>query len=162
MHLLVYSDFESGMKVMKYVIYHPNKFSHPDWVFAVSVLSLFTSFIFEAINLLILFSKGTVYLTIIAYITVDVLKGFTIFYFNSMESDTQNILREVLNQENGLEIKVTSKNFKGGKRMQMGMTIRLTVYKCIRLIYASAAFYFLPFLYLICQGVIDVYEINVS
>ena len=64
--------------------------------------SLLSSMLFECINLVILFSRTTVYTTIVSYITVDILKGYGTFYFNSIESDPQNILSEVLDKENGL------------------------------------------------------------
>jgi len=81
---------------MKYVNYHPEEFSKPVLTFMLALASLLFSFCFEAINLFILFSKDSVYNTIVSYVTVDVLKGFGSFYFSSMESDTTNLLREVL------------------------------------------------------------------
>mmetsp|Transcript_343 Transcript_343/g.627 ORF Transcript_343/g.627 Transcript_343/m.627 type:complete len:120 (+) Transcript_343:127-486(+) len=113
-----------------------------------AIIQMLSCFLFEIINIQILFSRSNVYFTISSYITVDLLRGFGRYYFNALEKDSSNLLVNVMKPENQLEISVRGKNFETGE-MHFIQRILRWLYKAIKIIYASIFFYFVPFIYVV-------------
>ena len=68
------------------------------------LIQLVFCFVFEFINMIILFAKPDVYLTIISYITVSLLTDLSKIYYNkTIDSDLDDVMKTVFNDENLLE-----------------------------------------------------------
>jgi len=151
MHLLIFQEFTPALKIMKYTIYHPHNMAQPGMAIFLSIMQMVGCFLFELINIQILFSRANVYFTISSYITVDLLKGFGKFYFNAIEKDNTNLLVRVMLPENSLEVSVRGKHFRE-QPMPTKQRILRICYNGIKQVYASVFFYFVPFLYIVLQA----------
>jgi len=101
MHLCIYREFMKGMMIMKYVMNHPDVFHEAYIAYILGFIQLLFCFTFEFINMVILFSKGNVYLTIVSYLTVTLLVDLSsIYYQKTIGCDKLEILKEVFDDEN--------------------------------------------------------------
>jgi hypothetical protein len=102
MHLNIYPLYANSMGIMKYVNNHPKKFDQDAIAYGLGLTLLSFSFVFEACNVTVLFSRTSVYFTIGAYITLEVLIMLQVFYYKFViQGDhNQNKLKEVFNDEN--------------------------------------------------------------
>ena len=67
-------------------------------------------FIYEFINMFILFSRPTVYMAMLSYLCVTLLLTLNeIYYKKIIEEDPENILKKVFNKDNLPEIKDVDK-----------------------------------------------------
>lgn len=149
MHLCIYREFMKGQFIMKYVMNHETVFYQAYIPYALGLIQLLFCFTFEFINMVILFSKGNVYLTIVSYLTVTLLVDLSsIYYQKTIGCDKLEILKEVFNDENHLEITNKNKNVVFSDRSGFSKFAKV-VYKICRAIYASLIFYFVPFLYIV-------------
>lgn len=73
LHINIYPEFASGMQIMKYVNNHPFNFDRPRLAFVLGFIQMVFAFIFEFCNIIILFSRATVFQTIASFVTLDVL-----------------------------------------------------------------------------------------
>jgi len=151
MHLLIFHEFAPAMRIMKYTIYHQQQMTQPQMAIFLAIVQMFSCFLFEVINVQILFSRSNVYFTISSYITVDLLRGFGKYYFNAIERDSANLLAKVMTKENALVVSVRGKHFKNNSK-PLSIKFMMFWYKLIKIFYASLFFYFVPFLYVIMQG----------
>jgi hypothetical protein len=128
---------------------HEDSFYQPVIGFMLGVFQLCFCFTFETINMIILFSKSNVYLTIVSYLTVNLLVELNrIYYQKTIGSDATNMLREVFSDENRLPILKKTQTLDMDDRTCLGKVMRFT-YKLFRCLYASIIFYFVPFLYIL-------------
>ena len=106
-------------------------------------------FTFEFINMVILFSKPNVYLTIVSYITVNLLVDLSkIYYDKTVDSDQDDVVKNVFDEKNLLKNDSKNERKKYEKR---GWFTKSTwyLYTFLRAMYASIVFYFVPFLYIV-------------
>jgi len=73
MHLNIYHLYCNSMAIMKYVNNHPFKFDQDTIAYSLGFVMVIFSFVFEGINIVILFSRPIVYNTIGTYFTLKVL-----------------------------------------------------------------------------------------
>ena len=134
---------------MKFVTNHEEKFHQPYIPFTIGLMQVMFCFIFEFINMTILFSKANVYFTVGSYLTVSLLISLSdIYYSKTIGSDPTCVFNKVLDANHCLIVTNKSSSFKFGER-SCSNKIQRVVYKCLRAIYASLIFYFVPFLYVI-------------
>jgi len=149
MHLCIYREFMKGQSIMKYVMNHEENFHEAYIAFILGFIQLLFCFTFEFINMVILFSKPNVYLTIVSYLTVTLLVDISsIYYQKTVGCNKLDILKEVFDDENLLEITNKTKNVVFSERSLFSKFAKLT-YKLFRAVYASLIFYFVPFLYIV-------------
>jgi len=70
------------MNIMKYVNNHPHKFDEDSLAFLLGSIFAIYAFVFEISNLIVLFSRVSVYFAIGAYLTLEVLILLQSFYYN--------------------------------------------------------------------------------
>jgi len=134
---------------MKYVMNHEDVFHEAYIAYILGFIQLLFCFTFEFINMVILFSKGNVYLTIVSYLTVTLLVDLSsIYYQKTIGCDKLEILKEVFDEANQLEITRKTKNVSFSERTCFSKFGKVT-YKICRAVYASLIFYFVPFLYIV-------------
>lgn len=149
MHLCIYREFMKGQSIMKYVMNHEDVFHEAYIAYILGFIQLLFCFTFEFINMVILFSKGNVYLTIVSYLTVTLLVDLSsIYYQKTIGCDKLEILKEVFDEANQLEITRKTKNVSFSERTCFSKFGKVT-YKICRAVYASLIFYFVPFLYIV-------------
>jgi len=152
MHLNIYHQYSNSMNIMKYVNNHPYKFDQDSIAFGLGVILLMFSMIFEVCNMVVLFSRSTVYFTIGAYITLEVLICLQTFYYKFVIAGdaNHNRLKDVYNDENQPKITRWNRTIDFNKRSCKHKIFRVW-YKIIRGLYVSVIYYFVPFLFLYCQ-----------
>jgi hypothetical protein len=84
---MIVQEFMPALRLLKYINYHYDDLYQPYLVIAIVFLQIIICFIYEFINIQILFSRSNVLFTIGSYITVDLIKGFNKYHFNAIESD---------------------------------------------------------------------------
>ena len=90
-HFNIHPFFVNSMNIMKYVNNHPHKFDNDNIAFLLGLIFTLYAFVFEAANLLVLFSRSTVYFAIGAYLTLEVIVLLLTWYFNNIiASDPTN------------------------------------------------------------------------
>jgi len=128
---------------------HEKNFLEPGIVYTLGVCQLLFCFIFETINMIVLFSKTNVYLTLVSYLTVTLLKDLSsIYYDKTIGSESDNVLVGVFSEESCLEITNHTADIPYKDRSFFSKLTRAT-YKLFRSVYASIVFYFVPFLYIV-------------
>lgn len=108
----------------------------------------------------ILFSRPTVYLTMMSYLCVNLLIGINSIYYNKIVGeDKENVLNHVFDgdyipklKDSNLEIgeKKTMEKLKDDPEFKDDFSYKLAVtfYIVVRGIYACIIFYFVPYMYL--------------
>ena len=81
MHLNIYPHFNKGMQTMKFVNNHPDEFDSEFWPYMLGFAQVVYSFIFEAMNIAILYSRSNIYLTIGSYVTVSIVVDLQAMYY---------------------------------------------------------------------------------
>jgi hypothetical protein len=87
MHLMIVQEFMDHLRLLKYLVYHPHQMQRPAIATFLLFIQLTVNFMFEFINIQILFSRATVFFTIGSYVTVDLLRSFNKFHFMAIEAD---------------------------------------------------------------------------
>ena len=100
MHINIYPDFSNSMLIMKYVNNHPSRFDHQNIAFSLGMFQMLSSFIYEILNAIVLYTQSNVYFALIYFITVYVLSKLGTRYYNSISVDTNNILFDMFLEEN--------------------------------------------------------------
>ena len=99
------------MSIMKYVNNHPFNFDMDKLAFTLGFLQMVFAFVFELCNIIILFSRINVFLTIASFVTLDVLFRLQTMYLNnSIMLDRQNCLKDIMLDENAP--KITMRDYK--------------------------------------------------
>jgi hypothetical protein len=147
-------DFLFALRELKYMIYHPQNFTMPLTAGLLCIIQIVFLVIFELLNIQILFSRGDVFTIFQCYITCVVLRHFTQFHFKAVENDRMNVLKKVLDAENGLVVSVYGKDVLGedGNLFQRIMRI---IYRTTKVLYGTVFFYFLPFIGVIIRSTSD-------
>jgi len=117
----------------------------------IAFIEVLICFVFEVVNIQVLFSRVNVYFTIGVYIAAELLKGFNGFYFQAMERNKTNLLLKVMDPENALQMEVKKKTADWTK-LSMVQKFGSIFFELVQLVYASFFFYFVPFLYIVLQG----------
>jgi len=111
LHVNIFPEFASGMSIMKYVNNHPFNFDMDKLAFTLGFLQMVFAFVFELCNIIILFSRINVFLTIASFVTLDVLFRLQTMYLNnSIMLDRQNCLKDIMLDENAP--KITMRDYK--------------------------------------------------
>ena len=99
--------------------------------------------------MVILFSKPNVYLTIVSYITVNLLVDLSsIYYKKTVDSDQDDVAKNVFYEYDLLKYDSKDERNKYEDRSWF-TTSSWLLYKFLRAMYASIVFYFVPFLYVV-------------
>jgi hypothetical protein len=105
MHLSIYREFQQGQLVIKYVMNHENMFYQPYIPLIMGLTQVIFCFIFEFINMIILFSKTNTFATVGSYLTVGLLIGLSkIYYDKTIKQDPTNIVKDVFDYDNAPEV----------------------------------------------------------
>jgi hypothetical protein len=105
MHLSIYREFQQGQLVIKYVMNHENMFYQPYVPLIMGLTQVIFCFIFEFINMIILFSKTNTFATVGSYLTVGLLIGLSkIYYDKTIKQDPTNIVKDVFDYDNAPEV----------------------------------------------------------
>ena len=119
-------------------------------------------FVYEFINMFILFSRPTVYLTMMSYLCVGLLITInTIYYTKIVGEDKENVLNHVFDgdyipklKDSNYEIgeKKTMEKLKNDPESEFkedfSYKLAETFYIIVRGVYACIIFYFVPYMYL--------------
>ena len=73
MHLYVFHTFQNSFSIMKYVNNHSSRFDYQGTAFMIGAIQCINSFYYEAMNVLVLYTRLNVYFTTICYVTVYVI-----------------------------------------------------------------------------------------
>ena len=150
-HLKIFPIYNESMVIMKYVNNHPTKFDKDILSITLAFVVLMFSFVFELLNLVVLFSRVNVYFAIGSFVTLSVLVDLQKFYFvHVIDSDPHNKLKEVYNESNRPQITNWNHTITFNKRPLVHKWFRI-VYKFARLIYVSMIYYFIPFGFLLAE-----------
>ena len=150
MHLDVSGIFQDSIRAIKFMTNHPDKFDMINTCLMIGFIQLFACAAFQVINVQILFSRTTVYFTIVCHITVSLLVQMPKFYYGTVKDNPNIPSNSIFQEENAFKITRRSKDIEFGERPFFNQLSRLT-YKTFTLVYASVAYYFLPYIYLIWQ-----------
>lgn len=150
MHLDISGIFQDSIRAIKFMTNHPDKFDKINISLSIGFIQLFACAAFEVINVQILFSRINVYFTIICHITVDLLAKMQKFYYETVKDNSNIPSNTIFLEENAFKIMRRSKDIGFTERPLFNQLSRVT-YKLFTLVYASIAYYFLPYIYLIWQ-----------
>jgi hypothetical protein len=166
MHLSIYREFQQGQLVIKYVMNHEKMFYQPYVPLIMGLVQVLFCFIFEFINMVILFSKTNVFGTVGSYLTVGLLINLSkIYYSKTVKQDPTNLVNGVFEYENAPLVFNKTKDMKYWERSALSK-IGKVLYKGTRAVYASLIFYFVPFLYIVVnqnyqiERVVDILQKN--
>ena len=149
MHLSIYREFQFGQNIMKFVNNHEEKFHQPYIPFTIGLTLTIFCFVFEFINMTILFSKPNVFFTVGSYLTVGLLISLSeIYYSKTIGVDRTCVFNKIMDANHALMVVNKSSDIKWADRTLISK-IQRVLYKFLRAIYASLIFYFVPFLYII-------------
>lgn len=148
MHLGISNLFNESTIALKFISNHPDKFDNGLLTYGIAFTQLLASVLFEFINISILYSRDSVYQTIILYINVELLTRFQQLYYNTVKDSPSYPSNSIFEKENSFKIVRRSKDIPFAKRPPLNK-IALTTYRFFDLLYASLIFYFLPYIYLI-------------
>lgn len=130
------------------------------------VTNVLFCFIFEFINMIILFSKTNVFATVGSYLTVTLLINLSkIYYSKTVKQDPTNLVNGVFEYDNAPEVFNRTKDQKFWERSTLSKITKV-LYKGTRAVYASLIFYFVPFLYIVVnqnyhiERVVDILQKN--
>ena len=151
LHLSIYSEYSSGMNIMKFVNNHPHSFDMDKLAFALGAVQFLFAIVYELCNIIVLFSRVTVYFAISSYVALEILFLMQKMYFNkNILGDRLNLLKDVMLDCNAPRITQRSFNTFFKERSMFHKVARIN-YKFLRGIYVSVVFYFVPFMFLFIE-----------
>ena len=146
-HMLTYRFFKNGLYIMKFVNNHPEEFESPQICFMLGFLQFFGSVLLEFINMIILFTKATVFLTITAYGTqYAVITLMQVYFAEIINIDRTFKLREIMDDKNAPEVTWRNKDHKFKDRNCL-QKINRVLYLVCRAIFVCVIYYFGPLIY---------------
>lgn len=100
MHMQIFREFINGQSILKFLLTHKKVFHNNGLLFLLGLSRMLFCFLYEFINLFILFSRETVYLTMVSFFTVNLLINISTIYFTKIiAEDNSNILRHVFDED---------------------------------------------------------------
>ena len=148
-HLMTYRYFKNGLSLMKYINNHHEAFDHSQICFILAFSQVMVCFGLEFINIIILYSKPSVFLSINAFVTQQAVIALMSLYFIEIISvDRTFKLREILNDEHAPKITWRNRNHHFSERTNLQKVNRV-IYVILRGLFVCFVFYFGPLLYLI-------------
>jgi len=100
-HLNIYPVLNCGFRIMKFVNNHPHLFDQDLLCFLLGLIMLLFSVVFEFLNIVLLFSKASVYLTLGSYFALSIIIYLQKMYYDTViQGDASNVLSQVFDKEN--------------------------------------------------------------
>ena len=100
MHMQIFREFINGQNILRFLITHKANFHNSGILYFLGISRMLFCFLYEYINMFILFSRETVYLTMVSFFTVNLLINISMFYYNKIiGEDMGNVLRHVFDEE---------------------------------------------------------------
>lgn len=148
MHLNIFPNFANSMNIMKYVNNHPSRFDYQGLAFALGAFQCVSSFVYEVLNAVVLFTQISVYFALIYYITVYVISQLGAVYLQAVSNDHNNILFDMFLAENRPRVVKHRRDKYSWKRRSCCNKLQRLTFKFLRVVYISIFYYFVPFSFL--------------
>ncbi|TNV72290.1 hypothetical protein FGO68_gene10053 [Halteria grandinella] len=143
LHLQLLNEIKQSLDMQKYLANHTEQFSSRLAPYLIALMQLFGALFTEVINLCLICGQSSIMDVIINFIALGAISQIDDFYANSLSYCP---VKEAL--ENPIVVKNRSRDISFRDRNAKSKAIRL-LYRFFRILYASAYFYFMPFITLI-------------
>jgi len=160
MHLNILPVLSSGFGIMKYVCNHPDNFDYYMICYTLGFIQLVFSLLFEGLNVIILFSKASVYFTLGCYFTLSILIYLQKMYYSTkIAGNRHEVLQAVYLEENTPHVTWRDHKDTWASRSFLNKLLRFN-YKLFYGFYVSFIYYFIPFLFLCMMQFVNEDEIG--
>jgi Flp pilus assembly protein protease CpaA len=148
MHLNILPVLSSGFGIMKYVANHPGNFDFYWICYTLGFIQLAFSMLFEVLNVIQLFYKGSVYYSLGCYFSMSILIYLQKMYYSTkIAGNRHEVLQAMYLEENTPQVVWRDSKNTWASRSFVNKLMRLN-YKVLYGFYVSFIYYFTPFLFL--------------
>lgn len=159
LHIFLFPAFINTHTLMKYVNNHQAKFENPFVCFYMAGMTMIVFWICEFVNLMVLYSKTSVFNTVNSFVTQTCVINLQTYYYSSMfQKDMSNNLKTIFDNMPPIEWRNCERKF--SDRCMFGKFNRL-LYLICRFFFVVVLYYFGPHVYMIVtqfRGSISVYQ----